>query len=1518
MPEKQNGQYWISEKSKNGYGQDVISVEGFQEKWFLVSNKNVFVTDENDEKVMRMALEPMQFYNICFSESKERALIYSEPVTADRKHFKKFIIHKNTKLVVGRSDDCDIIFENEFVSSHHAEINISEKSISIKDLNSSNGTFVNGFRVEQDKLNPGDVIYILGLKIIVGKGFLALNNPDSLVKQNGNVLKIFVKQKVEAAEEDLEAESNMDLFYRSPRFKRDIERKVIRIDSPPAIGDGDEMPLMLILGPSLAMGMASFFTGIMALQNVMSNHGSIMTAVPTLVMSLSMLVGTVLFPILSKKYETRRRNKKEKIRCQKYRAYLKKVEGKIVEECIRQSKILHENNITLDECISRIKLKQRNLWERTYEHNDFLSVRLGIGSIPIYADIKYSEKSFSVEEDVLKDEMYKMADKPKMLEQVPITISFHEKWISGIIGDRNRVIELVKGIIVQLTAFHSYDELKFVFIYDKSEEKVWNFARWLPYTWNQGKTIRFIAEDSNEAKELSLYLLSEFNRRKAMGKEKSLEQMGPYYMVFSISRELSKKSEIVNTILESKDNYGFALITLYDELKNLPKECRTVIELGEREGKIYDKSDISGKHLDFQPDIFLRQSIDDIAVDLANIKLDSLDASYSLPKMLTFLDMYGVSKIEHLNSLTRWKKNDPTVSLEVPLGVDTRGEAFKIDLHERYHGPHGLIAGMTGSGKSELIMTLILSLAVNYHPYEVAFILIDYKGGGMANVFTKLPHLAGTITNLDGAAVKRSLVSIQSELKRRQAIFSETGKKLNLSNIDIYKYQKLFREKKVTEPLQHLFIISDEFAELKTQQPDFMNELVSAARIGRSLGVHLILATQKPSGVVDDQIWSNTRFRICLKVQEKEDSMDVIKRPDAAELSVTGRFYMQVGFNEFFELGQSAWGGAPYYPSEQIEEKSYDRVSVIDDLGHTIREAKIANKAHTVKHPPKQIDEINNYLVKLAEEENIKVRPLWLPPIPEVICIDDTAKKYKINKNEKCILSPVVGEIDDPARQRQLPLVLPITEEGNVVIYGSAGNGKTTFLTTLIYALMKDHSPDELNLYILDFSAETLKAFSKAPHVGDVVLSHESEKINNLIKMLTKGIEVRKKTLSEYGGDYVSYNTKGNGSMQSIVVIIHNFAAFSEMYADFEENISYLTREGTKYGIYFVITAAGASAVRYRILQNFKQLYVLQLNDSVDYSGILGNVGGVYPSKYRGRGIFKKDNVYEFQTAIVGNSPDNIFEFVRNYCKVYAEAWKGKSAKKIPILPEKVDISYLRDDILNGDYDKIPVGVQKNNFKTVYFNFYDNYINFVFSSGNENAGFLQGLAEIFVLKGVNEVIVLDPVDMFNDIKGTQYKYVKAEELEKNVVYLFNTLVYRNNTYKDAKEKGEKLPNFNRIICIVNSMSSLISNLSDDGKDKLNVLLDKGEAEYNVNFIISDAIGNINSYSIQNWYKCLALNDGIWIGDGIGNQYQLKISNVNKDMYKSIGDDFGYVISKGKPKLAKLLLSTNYEGDDIYG
>jgi S-DNA-T family DNA segregation ATPase FtsK/SpoIIIE len=408
--------------------------------------------------------------------------------------------------------------------------------------------------------------------------------------------------------------------------------------------------------------------------------------------------------------------------------------------------------------------------------------------------------------------------------------------------------------------------------------------------------------------------------------------------------------------------------------------------------------------------------------------------------------------------------------------------------------------------------------------------------------------------------------------------------------------------------------------------------------------------------------------------------------------------------------------------------------------------------------------------------------------------------------------------------------------------------------------------------------------------------------------MLNQEVERRKKLFSEYGGDYHSYIRATKESVESIVVIIHNYSGFAETYEEKEEAIAYLTREGIKYGIYFIVTALNTGAIRYRLLQNFKQLYVLQLNDPSDYSGVLGSVDGIYPSKYKGRGIFKADCVYEFQTAHISAKAENTLEYIRSYCKDCASNWNDAPAKKIPILPEKIDFNYFESEIKHSKDNKLPIGIEKNSLSTCYYDFGASYINLVLSQNNENASLIQGIAEMIAAKGDWNLIVLDPESKFEQNEAKNYEYIE-NEMDKAVLDVFNTLVYRNNTYKEAKEQGGELPVFEKNICIINSFSDLTARLSDDANDKLKVFLEKGETSYNMNFIICDSITNISSVSYESWFKSkVSLTDAIWIGNGISEQYLLKISKITNDMYQEIGEGFGYVINKGKVKLVKLLSS----------
>ena len=1508
LPEKIGGQYWLKSVDEDGHLSDIIGIEGVVDTWRLKSNKRAAIF-EGESSVKFVELTPLSVYNVVLASTGEKVCVYTEPVTDDRQEFSKRMLQsERVEFSVGRSKDNDIVFANEFVSSKHAKIIYDKNRFSIEDLDSTNGTFVNGRCIQNRVLAPGDTVFMMGLKMVMGDTFIAFNNPDGKVEVKATVLYPYISQPIEVQDDEDEEEESaeaIEFFYRSPRFKRDIETVEFKGDSPPHNAVGEEVPFMMVVGPSMTMGMASLTTAVFAINNAIVNN-DIAAAIPSVVMSASMLLGTVMWPMLTKRYEKRRKRKEEALRQEKYHDYLDKISAQFADACAKQEMILRENHVDISECIERIQGIQRNLWERGPGQNDFLKLRLGLGEGRLAATTNYSERKFSLKEDNLEEELFTLCETPKILKDIPITLSLFDSFIAGVIGDRVKVREFAKGLVLQVAALYSYDEVKLVFLYDSKDEGEYGFIKWLPHVWDDEKKIRFIASDAKEVKEVSSYIEREIEVRKTIN-ESDMDDASPYYIIFSMNKALSVRAEMIKQVLDHKKNIRISVVSCFEKLKDLPKECATVVELEGASGKLFDKQDTTGQNTSFRPDICFSANALELSVRLANIQLDTLAGAYKLPKMLSFLEMFEVGKVEHLNSLERWKSNDPTLSLETPVGIDTLGDLFKLDLHEKFHGPHGLVAGMTGSGKSEFIIAYILSLAVNYHPHEVAFILIDYKGGGMAKSFENLPHVAGIITNLDGAEVKRSLISIQSELKRRQAIFAETSKKIGVSNIDIYKYQKLYREGSVQGPLQHLFIISDEFAELKTQQPDFMAQLISAARIGRSLGVHLILATQKPSGVVDDQIWSNSRFRVCLKVQERSDSMDMLKRPDAAEIADTGRFYLQVGYNELFELGQSAWAGAPYYPAEKVVVEKDRSVVVIDKNGQPIRQAKPRSRYAAIADPPKQLDAITHYLQKTADSEGIQVRPLWLAPIPAFIHIEDIKSEYGVGVSEPYVLNPVIGKYDDPVRQKQSLLCMPISSEGNAIIYGVAGSGKTTFLTTMIYSLMKGHTPDEVNVYILDFASETLRAFAKGPHIGGVILSYESEKISNLFKLLLTEMERRKKLFADYGGDYRSYVEMSENKVPSIVVAINNFAAFTESYEEKEEAVSYLTREGTKYGIYFVLAATGTNAVRFRMLQNFKQMYVLQLNDESDYATVVGKTDGLYPSKCKGRGLVRTDALYEFQIAHVTQETVP-FWVIREMCDAMYAQWNGQSAPPIPLLPDEVDAGFLAEHIDKRVPMRIPIGVEKYSLEVHQYDFSTSLVHLILSGGAFHADFTAALSNFMANQCGVDVMVLDIAREYTGRLGEKIAYHDTlDNIEVAINDLFILTAERNNSFKDAVQAEEEPEAFAQKVIVLNALSMLKGALSQEASDKLSLLLEKGEAKYGITVLIAETAKNMSGFAFEKWYKRhITLADGIWIGNGIAEQYQIKANKNTPEMFGEIDDAFGFSVVKGKPTMIKIL------------
>lgn len=1511
LPQKISGKYWVSDRDSVGHSRNVANIEGVQGKWVLHGSSALALIDSGDKEVQAVSLEQgIQVINAQYRKGKVKVQFYIEPTTKERQGFKKYVVSKTCRINIGRTDDNQIVYGNRFVSAHHACLVWENDQWTITDTQSSNGVFVNENRVTTKQLTSGDVICILGLKIVVGHGFFALNNPDELVHVSSGAAAPLKHQDVQLRSRyDIESAETIT-FTPSPAMHKKIKHAEVRVDAPPNAQKVEETPIALLLGPALTMGMTAIVMALVGISNYYNGTATLASVLPTLVMSFSMLCGTLLWPPLTRRHEKKKKIRLEEQRQQKYEEYLTQVRGTLFRIGEDQKSILLDSYPSLSQCIQAVSTQSSPLWERGRDSDSFLALRMGIGEVPVDASIRFPERRFSLEDDALQNMVYRLTQERPMIDNAPIICSLDSHAVIGITGTRNEAESYLANLILQLAALHSYEDVKIVFLIGDLVSENWQKFRLLPHTWDSESHTRYWASSESDGKSLSSVLEKIFSERMERQSSSDATTKFPHYVLVAPNLKFAGQINIFKQVLSSNGQLGASCIVLATEATSLPRECSMVVQLNGQDISLFDVKNPINPQASIQRDDLGTPDVGTAIGALANLSIARRSDASTLPNVLTFLELYRSGKVEHLNALTRWRDNSPVISLQAPIGINADGSIFYLDLHEKHHGPHGLVAGMTGSGKSEFIITFILSMAVNYHPDEVSFILIDYKGGGLAGAFEdsslgiRLPHLAGTITNLDGSAVNRALISIQSELRRRQAIFNKARKVSGGGTIDIYKYQTMYRDGLLDEPVPHLFIISDEFAELKAQQPEFMSQLISTARIGRSLGVHLILATQKPSGVVDDQIWSNSRFRVCLKVQEKADSMEMLKRPDAAELSETGRFYLQVGFNELFELGQSAWCGAPYIPADQVLPKTDDSVEVIDHLGQVIATAKqkIATAADDGRS---QIVSVVSYLSDLAEGESATTRQLWLPPIPEHIYLEDLKKQYGWEEDD-LMLNPILGEYDDPFTQSKALLTLPLTAQGNTLLYGVTGSGKSGFLETLLCGLIQDYNAEQLNIYIVDLGEETLRAFDQAPQVGDVLLSVDGEKIQNLFKMLEEELSRRKKLFAQADGDYISYCKSTGDVVPHILVILRNYSAFYEQFELLDTTLTQLTRECSKYGIYFLVTANSASALRYRVAQNFPNLYCLQLNDQSDYLSLLGRTEGVSPSKVKGRGIFKADRVYEFQTAHFALEY-NLHAIRALVARLNAQA--VYHAPNIPHLPERVTTATFPNDI---SLDTFPIGIQKETLQNAYIDMTRTPITLL--AGREIEEMIetaQGVTEqLSRLPGA--VTVWDGNQQFVEPQDFAYGYLRSG-FQASIERLFKEMVRRNNSYKTASQKGEPAPECEPEYYVITGLKAILSTLDADHKDKLNTLLGHAQSSYSIYFILCDSDQVLREFISEEWYKNhISGTDGIWVGDGIAEQYIYRVGSLNSSLYSALPPHFGYIVRKGRPILTKLIVRKTQE------
>lgn len=1310
-----------------------------------------------------------------------------------------------------------------------------------------NGEIYHNFSLvtEDCTLEPGDQLYTDGVTITIGKEDISV---------------LAVKNRVTSKLAPLFAADNSfgedyPDYHRSPRIIYRAPEEKISMAKPSSKPSKPTDGLIKIILPPLIM------VAITVMISIFQPRGLY------IIMTIAMSAVTITMAILNYIKSRKKYKIDSKQRVESYDLYLKRKTKELHETSEKQRHALtyHYPDVTeLEKMALRVDSR---IYEKTMFHHDFLTFRVGRGDEASSFSVEFQQEEFSQEKDELVEEAVKIKGQYLSINEVPVATDLMHGPV-GYIGPRRLVLEQLQMLVMQTSLFHSYYDLQFITIFPEEEKADWDWMRWLPHANMRDVNVRgFVYHERSRDQVLnSLYQILK-ERKQALTEQASKQEklyFTPHYVVLITDEKLVLDHTVMEFFNEDPSELGVSLVFVQDVMESLPEHVKTVVDIRDAKSGniILEQGDLVNRA--FVPD-HLPADFDKEVISRALAPLNHLqNLKNSIPESVTFLEMYGVERVEELNIAGRWAKNETYKSLAVPLGLRGKDDIVQLNLHEKAHGPHGLVAGTTGSGKSEIIQSYIISLGVNFHPYEVAFLLIDYKGGGMANLFKNMPHLLGTITNLDGAQSMRALASIKAELQKRQRLFGEH----DVNHIN--QYQKLYKQGKATEPMPHLFLISDEFAELKSEQPEFMKELVSTARIGRSLGIHLILATQKPSGVVDDQIWSNSKFKLALKVQNASDSNEILKTPDAAEITLPGRSYLQVGNNEIYELFQSAWSGADYVPDKESTDYIDTTIYAINDLGQydiLTEDLSGLDKKDDLTKLPSELDAVIDHIHEYTEASGIEALPRpWLPPLPERIFAQDL---HPVNfeeawKEPKKPLQATIGLLDQPELQAQVPLTLDLTKDGHVAVFSSPGFGKSTFLQSLVMDLARQHNPEQLHVYLLDFGTNGLLPLAKLPHTVDLLNIDNEEKLRKFTNRMNELISDRKKLLSENAVANLSqFEEITKEVLPEVLVLIDNYDAIREtdFSFGFEATLTQIAREGNSVGIHLVMSATRQNSMRQNLLANLKLQLALYMIEGNEVKSIVGQTK-LTVAEFAGRGLVKLEDPTLFQASFPtrSNSVTEHLEYLDKEILQMSKHGIYKVVPKIPMLPDKIGLDELiskksvQQSLANHLF---VIGLDEEAVESFAVNKINQLPLLVtgengFDISNAIKQFIDLESKDFESK---EIIVIDNMKYdFSKYQNDIYIYGNNKTFMETIIQnSMNEYEERRKVVTRLREENrtrieieEQLANMPEILLFITDLSSVIESVEAKYLDMLEKMLGDA-AVYKVFFTIGASLGSLSGY-----------------------------------------------------------------------
>ena len=898
------------------------------------------------------------------------------------------------------------------------------------------------------------------------------------------------------------------------------------------------------------------------------------------------------------------------------------------------------------------------LWERRRDDPDALQLRLGLGTVPARVEVRTTGTAGRPE-----------AIEHPPLHAVPVAVSLAEAGVVGLAGPRSRVLPLARFVTAQLAGWHSPRHLSLV-VLCAEPGRDWEWTRWLPHVRPAGgqDATALVGADDAQVRTRVDELVALLDSRLAQASQQVTSPWhGASTVVVLDGAGALRRLPGVARLLAEGPRVGLRMLCCDRDIVSLPAECRATAEVvGEvgsglrvvtDDGTTYD--DVAADGVD---DRWARRFARALA-PLRDATPD--DHADGLPPRARLLDLLGFDATDPAALETAWRVSPR--GTRVPLGVGAGGGPFVVDLAT--DGPHMLVAGTTGSGKSELLQSLVAGLAVANRPDEMSFLLIDYKGGAAFKDCARLPHTVGAVTDLDNHLTERALRSLGAELRRRERVLRSVGCK----DLDDY----LAEAPPGAPALPRLLLVVDEFATLVEELPDFVGGLVGIAQRGRSLGVHLVLATQRPSGVVSADIRANTSLRIALRVTDQAESTDVVDSRDAARISrsTPGRAVARVAAGPVQALQTARVGGH----AEGTTVSPTVRLMPWELLGDAVPTATV-----TAPEGPTDLARLVDAAAEAARRVGAEPAPSpWLPPLPATVVASD------IDLVDGAV---TIGVLDLPGEQRQAPLTFALDGGDHLLVVGGARSGRTTALRTLAGVLATRLDARDLHLYALDGGGGSLAVLADLPQCGAVVARDETARGERLLVRLVAELERRQQVLaaSGRGSHEEQRQTAGpGGALPWVVLLADSWEGLQAAYDDVDHGrpldlLSRLVREGAAVGIRVVLTGDRA-ALTSRVGAMFRDRIVLRLADPADYA-----LAGIGPRQVPshlppGRALVGADTT-EGQLGLLAGEPSGAGQ-VASLARI-AEAARRRHSDQVsdggPLrvepLPSSVDVEAVETD----------------------------------------------------------------------------------------------------------------------------------------------------------------------------------------------------------------------------------------------